>query len=202
MGWSWAEIDVLGRDVQAIRTSWNRKEHWWLQNLLSQRHILITRLEAKFPIAPYLTFRKWELSKSKNACGRSEWRWGPGAKAYTRPSWTPPLGRDMVPSKEREGTHALGGRGPEESEQHRMRGQVGEAKSGGQNFWSRIRASGSGIAHLRGLLQMQVLGSISDSRNQHLWTRNLAPALWASAPGDCFMHGTCMVPIKAFRILS
>lgn len=47
------ETDFLGQEIQAIRTSRNRKKVWWLQNFLPQRYILISFLEAKFKIALY-----------------------------------------------------------------------------------------------------------------------------------------------------
>ena len=49
------------------------------------------------------------------------------AEACAKPSWAPSLGRDFVPLQEREGTHALGGDGPGEREQPRMRGEAWEA---------------------------------------------------------------------------
>lgn len=47
------------------------------------------------------------------------------AKAYTIPSWTLPLGNDLVPSKERGGTCVLGDHRPGDNEWHWMRGEPG-----------------------------------------------------------------------------
>lgn len=89
--------------------------------------------------------------------------------------WTPPLGKAWVPSKERRQPCALGSwaRGEQAAHDDRRR------RSPQQE--SRLSEAGFvGLLHqdyLRGLLQMQVLWSISDFQDGHLWTRSLESAV-------------------------
>lgn len=120
------------------------------------------------------------MSKSKNGCEGRQWRSGLGAKAYAKPPPDPALGKGLVASERKDARAADRGPGT-------ARGTRREERCGRPTLEGGISEVGfmGGLCqdYRGGLLQVQMLGAISDSPNWRLpagaWSLLCEQAPWA-----------------------